>query len=186
MSKFVSKFVCGSALLALVAFAAPASAQTAPALDLGVGYQVLRAPDQTFPVGFNLDLSGALSGNFRWVGEFNHSRDSEGAFGVDASLAATAFGAGVRWAPEATAKYHPYAQVLAGLERDSVNLDVDGLGGLVDESDSSFMLQPGVGATFPVGQKWGVFGQADYRRIFHEGEGTNAFRFVVGARLTIK
>lgn len=188
MKQFVSKIkiVCGAALLAVVAFAAPASAQDAPVLDLGIGYQWLHAPEQAYPLGFNLDLSGQLSGDFRWVGEFNWSTDSESDFGVDASLAATAFAAGVRWAPEAGAKYRPYAQVLVGAHRDSFDLDADGLDVDLDESQTNFMLQPGVGATFPVGDRWGVFGQADWRRIFYEGEGENDFRFVVGARVTLK
>lgn len=186
MRQFVGRFVCGSALLAMMAFAAPASAQTAPALDLGVGYQWLHAPEQAYPFGINLDLSGTLSGDFRWVGEFNWSRDSEGDFGVDGSLTATAYAAGVRWAPDAGARYRPYAQVLAGLHRDKLDLEVEGVGNLVDLDEKSFMLQPGVGATFPVGDRWGVFGQADWRRIFYDDDGEHDFRFVVGARITLR
>jgi hypothetical protein len=186
VKQFVGKIVCGSALLALAAFAAPASAQEVPALDLGVGYQWLHAPDQGYPLGFNLDLSGTLNGTFRWVGEFNYSRDSESESGVDASLGATAFGGGVRWAPEAGARYRPYAQVLLGAHRDSFSIDSSVLALTVDEDEWSFMLQPGVGATFPVGDRWGLFGQGDWRRIFYEGEGQNNFRVVVGARLTLR
>lgn len=187
MKQFVRKFVVGSALLTLVGMAAPASAQDAPKVDLGLGYQWLHAPEQAYPFGFNVDLSGALTGDLRWVAEVGWSKDSEGsdAFGVDASLSALAIGGGVRWAPPAKA-YKPYAQVLVGVHRDSVNVDTTVFGNLVDGSESNFMLQPGVGATFPVGAKWGLFGQADWRRIFYDGNGENDFRLVVGARVALK
>jgi hypothetical protein len=185
VKQFVRTFVVGSALLAMVAVAAPASAQDASQVDLGIGYQWLHAPDQSYPLGFNVDLSGALTGDLRWVGEFGWSRDSEGDFGLDASLTATSFGAGLRWAP-ASASYHPYAQVILGGQRDSINVDGDVTGDLFDESETTFILQPGAGVTVPVGPKWGVFGQADWRRIFYEGNGTNDFRFVVGARINLK
>jgi hypothetical protein len=181
--QFVRTFVCGSALLALIAI--PASAQEAPAVDLGIGYQWLHAPDQAYPLGFNLDVSGNLTDNLRWVGELGWSRDSEGDddFGVDGSLTATSFAAGVRWAPAAAA-YHPYAQVLLGAQRDSINVDSSIAG--FDDSDTNFILQPGVGVTVPAGANWGVFGQADWRRVFYEGDGANDFRFVVGARINLK
>ena len=185
MRQLVRTFVLGSALLAMIAV--PASAQDAPAVDLGVGYQWLHAPDQAYPLGFNLDVSGALTDSVRWVGEFGWSRDSEedADFGVDASLTATSFAAGVRWAPP-TAAYRPYAQVLLGAHRDGFNVDTDVVGTLLDGSETNFMLQPGVGVTMPVGSNWGLFGQADWRRIFYEGEGQNDFRLVVGARFDLR
>lgn len=185
MKQFVRTFVFGSALLAMTAFAAPASAQDAPALDLGIGYQWLHAPDQAYPLGFNLDLSGTLTDDIRWVGEVGWSRDSESDddFGAEGSLTATSFAAGVRWTPPAAA-YRPYVQVLLGAQRDSVNVDSDIVG--FDVSDTNAILQPGAGLTVPVGANWGVFGQADWRHVFYEGDGANDFRFVVGARINLR
>ena len=187
MKQFVRTFVRGSALLALVGMASPVAAQDAARVDLGVGYQWLHAPEQAYPFGFNVDASGALTSNLRWVAELGWSKDSEGsaAFGVDASLSALAIGGGVRWAPPAKS-YKPYAQVLVGVHRDSVSVDTADFGNLVDGSESNLMLQPGVGATFPVGAKWGLFGQADWRRIVYDGSGENDFRLVAGARFTLK
>lgn len=187
MKQFVRSFVFGSALLALTAIATPASAQDAPALDLGIGYQWLHAPEQAYPFGINLDLSGTLTGHLRWVGELGWSRDSEDVDDVDVSgsLTATSFGAGVRWTPPA-ASYRPYVQLLAGVHHDKLNVDANALAVYVDVSETSFMLQPGAGVTVPVGAKWGLFGQADWRRIFYEGEGENDFRLVVGARIDLK
>jgi hypothetical protein len=177
VKQFVTKLVFGSALLACVAMAAPASAQEASKVDVGVGYQWLHAPDQSYPFGLNFDASGALVNDFRWVGEVSWSRDSESEGALDATLTAVSYGAGVRWAP-AVAAYQPYAQVILGAHRDS--LDV------LDFSETNFMLQPGVGVTVPVGSKWGVFGQVDWRRVFYEDDGTNDFRLVVGARFNLK
>ncbi|MFN8063997.1 MAG: outer membrane beta-barrel protein [Vicinamibacterales bacterium] len=186
MKQFVRKFVIGSALFVMAGMAAPALAQDAPKVDLGVGYQWLHFSGGSYPLGFNVDLSGAASGDLRWVAELGWSRDSEGssALGVDASATALSVAGGVRWAPAAKA-YKPYAQVLVGVQRDSVSVDTNLFGNLVDGSSSNFILQPGVGATFPVGAKWGLFGQADWRRVFGDG-GANGVRLVAGARLALK
>jgi hypothetical protein len=59
------------------------------------------------------------------------------------------------------------------------------------DTDTAFMVQPGVGATIIGGDGWGFFGQVDYRRtFFDEPDDTdnsvnNQFRVFVGLRMIL-
>jgi hypothetical protein len=59
-----------------------------------------------------------------------------------------------------------------------------------DGSNTAFMLQPGVGATYVAGDGWGIVGQVDYRRVFLDEEedfasGRNDLRVFIGVRMIL-
>jgi hypothetical protein len=176
--------------LALVGFARPASAQSP--VDVSIGYQYLvhsfsDVDDQKYPAGFNVDVSVGLSDAIRVVVEGNWSRDSSvgDLFDSDeATLTATAFGGGLRWASH-TEGIATHLQLIAGVHHDSLST---GLGSDIDdlfnEDNNNFMLQPGFGIVIPIAPGVGILGQADYRRVFYSGDDTdsNLYRFVVGLR----
>ena len=72
----------------VIGAAAPATAQTlrTPSVDASIGYQILHLPDETFPVGWNADVSGALNDMWRIVGEFGMSVDDQNEPGVSGNL----------------------------------------------------------------------------------------------------
>jgi hypothetical protein len=160
--------------------ATPAAAQGA---DIGLGYQFLRGDGESVPLGFNFDVAYPIMNQLSVVGEVGWSHDSESEFGIDASLNAVNFGAGIRWSGNYDPRFTPFAQVILGAQRDSYS--VEGFEEF-DDSTTNFILQPGGGVSFKLNDMWGVFGQVDYRRIFYEGEGTNAFRLVLGARVNLR
>jgi hypothetical protein len=168
-------------LAALIVSAAPAAAQDAPAVELGVGYQFLDFEESSsLPLGFSVDVSGALTDTFSWVGEVGWSRDSEELLGADFSFTALHFAGGARWSGRYSPRFTPFVQVLVGAQRSSYEEDGDDLG-----SNTDFLLQPGGGVAYSMGT-WSIFGQVDYRRVFFEDEGVNGVRFVVGARVPLR
>lgn len=174
---------------------APAQAQPAatvstfPTWEVSGGYQLMHAPDQTFPFGLNLDGAWNFSSMLGAVGEIGWAMDSEDiADDIDASVHAWNFGVGPRWNARTSGTIWPYAQVLVGALYSRFSTDV----GDVDTSfsDTSFMLQPGVGVDFIAGDGWGIVGQVDYRRVFTDedetGEsGVNQFRVFIGGRMLL-
>lgn len=172
-------------MFALAVFASPAAAQEAATVDLGAGYQYLQAPDsQSYPLGANVDVTGALFLGLRWVAEAGVSRDREkdDEFGVTSTLMAVNYGGGLRFAP-GRGRW-PYAQVVVGRHRDSFTVNADDIGDIISESRSTLMVQPGAGLAFNVG-RWRLFGQVDYRRIFYEEQEENDYRAVVGLRFRL-
>lgn len=166
----------------------PAAAQgsATPTIDLGVGYQYLAGTDdQTYPVGVNVDVTGAFLLGLRWVGEVGFARDraTDNQADVTATLMAVNYGGGLRLAP-GRGRW-PYVQVIVGQHRDSYTLNAEGIGDLITTSQSTLMVQPGVGLGFNVG-RLRVFGQADYRRIYYEAGEENNYRAVVGLRFRLR
>jgi hypothetical protein len=167
-------------VLAVCAMSAvPAAAQ--PRIDVGIAYQILHAPDQTYPFGFNVDVSGAITDSLRVVGEVGLSRDSDSVLFVDGTLTALHGAGGIRYQSD-TPGWASYVQFLVGVHHDSASVDVADVN-LPDLSENTFMIQPGVGIKVPIAPSFAVFGQADYRRIFYEDEGENDYRFLVGVRI---
>jgi outer membrane protein with beta-barrel domain len=168
----------------------PVTRTAQPTFELSGGYQLLHLPDQTFPFGLNVDAAKHY-GAFGLVAEVGFAHDSEDIAGGtgDASATAWNFGAGGRWTKFGASRLWPFAQVLLGAEVLHARAE---LAGIEDsDTDTSFMLQPGVGVNFVVGDGWGIVGQIDYRRtFFDEPENTensinNQFRVFIGARLIL-
>src|SRR5688572_7167352 len=125
---------------------APAGFLNTPSFELSGGYQMLHIPDQTFPFGLNVDAAKHF-GQLGLVAEVGFAFDSEDISGVeDVDATAWNFGAGGRWTGFNGGRVWPFAQMLVGAEvmRLSTEIaDVD-----VSDTETSFMLQPGVGVNF--------------------------------------
>jgi len=166
---------------------APPSIGT-PTYELSGGYQLLHVRDSMFPFGLNVD--GARHyGNLGLVAEIGFAIDSEDAGGLDLDSNAWNFGVGGRWTGFNSGRVWPFAQVLIGAEVLHASVEVAGL----EESDTetSFMLQPGVGVNFVIADGLGLVGQVDYRRTFFdepddvEDSVNNQFRIFFGARMIL-
>ena len=194
-----------AAVAILFGATATASAQGAagttvnPTFELGAGYQLFKAgkvcnddpltetcsADRTFPFGVAIDAArnfGALG----IVAEGGWSFDSDESDGTDLKFNTWHLAGGARWNMR-KARFWPYGQILAGVIQDRLSLDIEDSD---DISQTSFMLQPGVGVNFVAGDGWALFGQADYRRVFLDEEenlssGRNDFRLFFGARMIL-
>ena len=176
------------AVCALLLSPVPAAAQGSGtgAVDVGIGYQYLRAPDaQAYPLGFNADVTGPFFLGLRWVGEAGLSRDRErdDDVGVTSTLTAVHYAGGIRFDPRSGR--WPYAQLLVGRHRDGFTVNADDIGDLISESRSTTMLQPGVGIAFSLG-RWRLFAQGDYRRILYAANAENDYRAVAGVRVGVR
>lgn len=168
------------AIAASLTVARPSAAQpvfTEPAVSFG--YQMLHIPDETYPLGFNIDASGRMSNGWTLVGELGWAKDEQTEPGVSGTLKFMHYGAGPRWNFTGTT-VRPFAQLIAG----GVHTDADT--NLSDDSDNAFMLQPGVGVVVPIAPRWGAIGQFDYRRVFFREKGDNEWRFVIGVRFGLR
>jgi hypothetical protein len=170
---------------AIIGSAAPARAQTAtsPSVEASIGYQLLHIPDQTYPVGFNVDVSRAMNDRWRLVGELGLAMDEQNEPGISRDLKFFHFGAGPRLVAPMR-QVQPFVQLLAGAVHPRANQIVNGTP--IDDNDWAFMLQPGAGISVPAGNVVSVFGQGDYRRVFFREEGENEFRFSFGVRFGLR
>jgi hypothetical protein len=165
--------------------AAPASAQTTASrsMDASIGYQLLHIPDETYPFGFNVDVSRAMNDRWRLVGELGLAMDEQNEPGVSGDLSFFHFGGGPRFVAPMR-HVQPFVQLLAGAVHPRANLIVNGTPR--EDNDWAFMLQPGAGISVPAGNVVSVFGQGDYRRAFFREEGENEFRFSFGVRFGLR
>jgi hypothetical protein len=179
----IAAVLCVAALIT----SAPARAQDARAVDLGVGYQWLDTSDQSYPVGLHVDASGPIFGGLRWLGEATFGRDTEHdrEFGVNASLTATTFGGGARWS-FGSGGVRPYFQATFGSQRDAYVLSAEGAGDLISETETTLMFQPGGGVALRVTGRWDLFGQADLRRVFYDQQAEDFLRVAAGVRLSFR
>ena len=173
---------------ASTAFSQPAAATNTPTFELSAGYQFLHLPDQNFPFGLAID--GARHyGPFGLVGEVGWARHSDDELGADLTTNMFHFGAGPRWTGFGAGRAWPYAQVIVGAAVAHTSVEIAGVD--LGDTETAFMLQPGVGVTLVAGDGWGMFGQIDYRRtFFDEPDDTddsinNQFRVFVGFRMIL-
>jgi hypothetical protein len=167
-----------------------AATTSTPTFEVSGGYQLLRVPDQTFPFGLNVDGVRHF-GSLGLVGEIGFAHDSEevGGGADDLSIQAWNIGVGGRWTGFGSGRVWPFAQVLVGAEVLRFSADIGGDDNSATET--SFMLQPGVGVNFIVADGLGIVGQVDYRRtFFDEGDDAedsvnNQFRVFFGLRLIL-
>jgi hypothetical protein len=175
---------------------------TAPTFELTGGYQFLRAgEDLNFPFGLNVDAAWSYRSNLSLVGEIGWAFKTEDSVLVDddINLHEWTFGVGPRWNGRGDGRAWPFAQVLVGA---AVARATGAVGGLdLSETQTHFMVQPGVGVNILAGDGWGVVGQVDYRRIFvgddddddlddedgddDGGDGENQFRVFIGIRMIL-
>jgi hypothetical protein len=166
---------------------APVASDT-PTFELSGGYQLLHVRDSMFPFGLNVD-GARYYGNLGLVAEIGFAIDSEEEAGLDLSSNAWNFGVGGRWTGFSSGRVWPFAQVLVGAEVLHASVEVAGLE--VSDTETSFMLQPGVGVTFVVADGLGLVGQVDYRRTFFdepddaEDSVNNQFRIYFGAKMIL-
>jgi hypothetical protein len=75
--------------------------------------------------------------------------------------------------------------VLLGVVRNTETCEFAGVNLCEGFSGTNPLVQFGGGVAVPINDKTSFVGQADYRRIFTEGEGTNTIRFVAGVRIRL-
>ena len=187
MKRTAHFFGCCVLAFAFAGAAAPVGAQTlgTPAVEIGAGLQFLHIPGETYPFGWNLDLSGPVGDHqvVRWVGEGGYARANP--LPVE-TLSFYHFGAGVRLMPANRHRPAPFFQLLGGAAYSKNQATEVGLWGP--------MVQPGVGVSVPLNHYVAVFGQADYRwALLHPvadnpafgWDADNEFRFAFGARFML-
>ena len=195
MKKRVSTLAAVAAVLLGVAGSASAQAvgtTTSPTFELGAAYQFLHVSassddtevdvDDSFPFGLAVDAA-RYWGPLGLVAEGGWANDSADVPGFSVTSNFYHFGAGPRFALHTAGRVRPYAQVLVGASILHGRVEQEGF---PDESDSetAFMVQPGFGATFVMGDGWGLFGDVAYRRSFFD-TGTNDIRVLFGARMIL-
>jgi len=179
-------FGCCVLALALAGAGSPAAAQSprTPNVEIAAGLQFLHIPDETYPFGWNIDLSGPAGAHdvVRWVGEFGLAHDH--LIPDVSSLSFYHFGAGVRLMPAERRRAAPYFQILAGAAYANQRLSTDPA---VASSNGVWgpMVQPGIGIGVPINHYLNLFGQGDYRLAIFRGQTDNEFRFSAGARFML-
>jgi hypothetical protein len=169
----------------LVASAAvPASAQTAPRVDLSVGYETEHIPGQTYPFGVSADVSGAITDSVRLVGELGMALDQQSVSTLNGTLSLYHYGVGPRFTTT-VGHVSPFVQVIAGGVHTRADLVLP-TGAAFSGSDNAFMLQPGVGVEFSITRHFGIVGQVDYRHVFFKQGGDNEARVFGGARIAFR
>jgi opacity protein-like surface antigen len=162
-----------AAALLLVFVASPVTAQTGT--SVGIGYQALHLPDTWAPIGANFDVAFRRTDAWSILGEFGIAHEG----GDDASNSdgfnIFNLGGGARWSARGDG-ITPFAQLVAGIQISTSETD----------SDTAFMLQPGAGIHYPLSDRFGVSAQVDYRPVFYREETVQEFRFVVGARWSMR
>jgi hypothetical protein len=170
----LSMFLLGSAL--------PATAQTrlTPNVEITGAFQALHIPDQTYPFGWNVDMSGPAGDHeiVRWVGEFGMAEDHP-AIGFE-SLRFYHFGAGVRFMSTERTHAAPFLQLVAGVAHAGREF-------ATGSGDARWgpMFQPGAGVSVPVSRYIAIVGQGDYRLAVFSGQLDNEFRLSLGARFML-
>ena len=169
----------------LLASPMPAAAQTydTPMVEIGGAVQLLHIPDETYPFGVNVDLSGPVGDHdrIRWVGEGGMAQDRP--IDVGDTLRFYHFGAGVRVTPRGRERATPFFQVLGGV----ANAWAAFSNSSVNAVDSAWgpMIQSGLGVAVPLNHWVAVVGQGDYRFAIFRGQVDNEFRLAFGARFML-
>lgn len=176
--------------------APPAFAQDVAKPSVGIGYATVRADPNPctgctwnwYRFGFNIDGSMPINERLQAIGEFGWARHpfredpAQSVGGLNALNA----GGGLRWSVPGRFFFEPFAQLVAGLHRDSFD-GATGPGRLTFIGSgipaNSFMVQPGGGVVVPVSPELGIVGQIDYRRVFAD-TAIDTVRFVVGIRVS--
>jgi hypothetical protein len=162
----------------MVALAAPAMAQNAPAVEVGGGYNYLHTEDTNVPGGWYAEVSGNLTPVFSVVGQVtaNYKSIDDVLSGVTVDTTLASYMGGVRVNARTTNGATPFVHALFGVMHASGSVDV--LGFNVGDSVTDPALQLGGGVKFMPGTI-GLQVGADYLRTFSDLE-ANSFRFAAG------
>jgi len=177
---------CCVLALVLTGAASPAAAQSmrTPNVEISAGLQFLHIPDETYPFGWNIDLSGPAGNHdvVRWVGEVGLAHDHP--IPDVESLSFYHVGGGVRLMPAERRRAAPYFQILGGAAYANQRLSTDPA---IASTNGVWgpMVQPGVGVSVPVNHFLNLVGQGDYRLAIFRGQMDNEFRLSAGARFML-
>jgi hypothetical protein len=183
--------------LLFVGLAGPASAQEGPLPELSLGYEFQRFSgggneSYTVPKWANVDLAYPISRRpVSVVGQYDFGRRAETRteLGTELDLTTTfnTYAFGVRWTAPTYARMRPFVQLLGGGQRVYFSESLKDVQGSERDSESATdaIVQFGGGIAFPLGRRWNLLGQMDYRRIFAD-EGLHNLRFVGGFRLGVQ
>lgn len=189
-------------LVALLAAAQPASAQTLTLGDASVGWRLLREMDNgidgdsvSFPLGWYGDVSFNLGDEFALVGDVSGAYKSievsetvlNTTVNSNADLKIHTFMGGLRYSIRGNPQFVPFAQVLFGVAHGSMDLEqsvivpgrpVQALS--ASESSNEFAFDIGGGVTLPATEKVDFRIGVSYLRIGADNGG-NGFRASLGA-----
>jgi opacity protein-like surface antigen len=189
-------------VVALLAAAQPASAQSLTLGDASVGWRILRAMDagidgssESFPLGWYGDVSFNLGDEFAIVGDVSGAYKSievsetviNTTVNSNADIKIHTFMGGLRYSIRGNPRFVPFAQVLFGMAHGSLDLEqsviTPGRPTISrSESDSSneFAFDLGGGVTMPATENIDFRIGVSYLRIGADNGG-NGFRASLGA-----
>ena len=184
MSKYARQAATRSILVAAIWYAHPTEiwAQS----DLSIGYQFARVSTGTgsfnLPYGLEVDYAYPSGDQRRIGGAGDWGRRSQGGT-VDAIPVTTTFSqlsvaGGVRYVFRTHLPVVPYLQAMVGVARSSTRATTSNAVA-VESASTDLMVQPGVGTNVPVGGRWSIFGQADYRQLWPGQSSAVFFRELV-------
>jgi hypothetical protein len=188
-------FVIGFAICGVCVASAPAQAQS----GWEAGYQLAKVPDETLPVGGSIGVVGQWTPTWSIVGEIAAARESHDLAGLEAEFTILDVGGGLRWTPQLSgARFTPFVQILVGAVRRTIDVDAEnltpeirdaleelGLGVPIDQSETDFMFQPGVGVGYRVTGRWSALAAMKFTETLNENEFDigDEFRLFLGVRL---
>nr|ALS90081.1 outer membrane protein beta-barrel domain protein [uncultured bacterium] len=123
----------------------------------------MRSQDQTFTVGWNVDVAANMGNILGIVAEVGGVHKSESAPLISTKTTILNLGAGPRLNMRA-GSIVLFAQVVGGMLRNQSRVVAEDFD--VSGSRTRWMLQPGAGVTLMLGKHWGISGELDYRRVF--------------------
>jgi hypothetical protein len=183
-------------LIAICWLVKPAQAQSA----FELGYQLAHIPDETLPIGVSFGVLGRWTPSWNIVGEVAVARESHAIPGVEADFTIFDIGGGVRWTPQVVNRLEPFVQIIVGATRRSVNFDPElgpsdpireelavlGLDFLfLDESETDFMVQPGVGLSYRLTDGWSALAAIKFTETLNQDEFDigDEYRLFFGVRM---
>jgi len=176
--------ITGMTMVLLAAAGAASAQSTTAGVSVTAGYQLVHIPDETFPLGFNVDVAAPAGGGWAGVGELGVAHDNRNDPGATTSINVSNFGGGIRWNGAGASGARAFVQLIAGGVHTSANIQSGAA--TVGASDTAFMLQPGIGVAVPAAGPASVVVQGDYRRVFFKEGAESEFRLVVGVRITAR
>ena len=183
-------FAISAVFVAALGISTPALAQS----GWEFGYQPAHVPDETLPMGFSIGIVGSLSPTWAIVGEVAAAKESEEVPGFEESFTVMDIGGGVRWMPPTTWPVQPFVQLMTGVVRRSLDIDIGGdddddddLDDGPNQSAMDFMIQPGAGVAYRLTDMWSAVGAVKFTAALTEddefADDADGYRVFLGVRL---